>query len=546
VSVITSRLPVMCDGLVGYLAQPETRREIKAAMSAIFFMLAFLTAAAVASRLYHNSFRMRLLAALASGVMLAVSFPRLGLFPLAWVALVPILIALRGVTLRQGALLGFITGFTFFGLLVYWVSIFGLLPWFLLCVYQSLFVVLFAMAASRQIGHRILGFVAVPALWTGFEWLRSIGAFGFAWGSLAVSQVKWLGVLQTAGVFSGLGLTFLIVFANMAAVDLIVNHDRRAALVAGIVLLVLVSAGRIFTFNYNAFRDGIRVAVVQGGVPLTWPNSDTPRRIREAYFPMTRDLAGRADIVVWPESAAPGDVLGSPAAKFEIGELARSGGFFLVVGAAHQVFDQSVPGGLREYNGAYMFDKTGRLVGYYNKVRLVPFGEYVPGRRWLPLLDRYPILPYDRYPGRGFYPVAADVTNLGRVGVLICFESTFADAARRLVLSGAQVIVIITNDSWFGNTAAAEQHRDFAVLRAVETRRFVVRAASTGVSCIISPSGRVIREIGLGRRGVIQAEIKGSGDRIHSLDSNKAGLVLLFVGLVLAFDPKISRRKASN
>ena len=421
-----------------------------------------------------------------------------------------------------------------------------MLPWFLLCVYQSLFIALFAAAASRKIEHRFFALIGVPALWAGFEWLRSVGAFGFTWGSLAVSQVNWLGVLQVAGVFGGIGLTFLIAFVNAAAADLAVNRDRLAAAVLLIVLIFLVSAGRIFSFNNELSGSSIRAAVVQGGVPLTWPNDDTPRRIREAYWPMTRGLTGCADFVVWPESAAPADVLGSNVVKAEIGELARSGKFFLMVGGAHQVDDKSAPGGLREYNGAYMFDKTGQLIGCYNKVRLVPFGEYVPGRRWLPFLDRYPILPYDRFPGRGFYPIDTGSANLGKVGVLICFESTFADAARRLVLSGSRFIVIMTNDSWFGGTAAAEQHRDFAVLRAVETRRFVVRAASTGVSCIITPSGRVIDELGLGERGVIQADIRGSSEELHSPDPNKTGFIFLLVGIVFAFIPKISRSRMNR
>jgi apolipoprotein N-acyltransferase len=158
----------------------------------------------------------------------------------------------------------------------------------------------------------------------------------------------------------------------------------------------------------------------------------------------------------------------------------------------------------RIFNSAYLYSPTGILTSRYDKVKLVPFGEYVPGRHWLPLLSRYHVRDFDFAAGAVHGVLQAGTIA---VGPMICFESIFPTIAWQLGDKRAQVLVIITNDAWFGRTAAAAQHQQIAVLRAIETGRWVLRGASTGVSSIIAPNGKVVSQAGLYQQAVLSANI---------------------------------------
>jgi apolipoprotein N-acyltransferase len=146
----------------------------------------------------------------------------------------------------------------------------------------------------------------------------------------------------------------------------------------------------------------------------------------------------------------------------------------------------------------------GKLVGVYYKVHLVPFGEFVPGRDQIPFIDKFPIMPDDRSSGPGYHTLH---TRKDDLGVMICFESTFPQIAGQFVRNGADTLFIITNDSWFKKTAAVAQHHDCSILRAVETRRYVARNATTGITSLIEPTGRVLASAGLGKRAVVRGKV---------------------------------------
>jgi apolipoprotein N-acyltransferase len=203
------------------------------------------------------------------------------------------------------------------------------------------------------------------------------------------------------------------------------------------------------------------------------------------------------DLIVWPESAIPGALNLQPDMQQAVADIARGSGAALVAGGPAQIGEQ-----LR--NSAYFISPDGRMVGRYDKVRPVPFGEYVPGRSWLPFLHYYSVRDVDISAGE-----RQQVFRLGgmTLGPMICFESTFGWVSLWLARHGAQTLVILTNDGWFGRTAAPRQHAEIAVFRAVETGLYTIRAASTGISEIISPTGQVEASVPLLRRGVLRGAV---------------------------------------
>jgi apolipoprotein N-acyltransferase len=283
------------------------------------------------------------------------------------------------------------------------------------------------------------------------------------------------------------------------------NRPNRKVLfiVAGVCALNVVG-GWVYGRAGKLPQPTKRVAIVQGGVDITWIDSEVAARMVDAYWPLMGLIDGKADLIVWPESALPGDLLANPWLKSEISRFARDNRAYLLLGGYHDADDSEAEVGYREYNGAYLVSPDGKLTSKYYKVHLVPFGEFVPGRDWLPFINSYHIQDVDRSPGTGYNTMDA---AFGRLGTMICFESTFPAIGREFASRGAGALVVLTNDSWFGKTAAAAQHHQFSVLRAVETRRYVVRAATTGISSVITPDGRVIRSVGLGKSAVIYGRI---------------------------------------
>jgi len=486
-----------------------------------------------------NHFPVILVSALSAG-LLVLAFPsfgfaqdkRFGLFPLAWIALVPWLGLLPALSFRGALLSSLNLGFLFFAGLVYWVALFGYLPWALLSLYQALFIAAAGvgiwLCRSLGRGWRIL---AAASFWTLFEWLRGQGPFGFAqgrpfgftWGWLGYCQSPWLDFIQLARIAGVPGLSFLIVLHNASLAEAIFSPVRSFRWrLAPLVTAWMLIAATVLMGRFGAYsaRDGpsatlrvntpalqprhssLKVSVIQ-------PSAREPR-VEDVFHPwsvedirfhlsllegLTRQAApAHPNLIIWPESALPAILNRDLFLREQVGEIARQSRAWLLLGAPFEDEEGNL------YNSAFLFSPAGRITDRYDKVQLVPFGEFVPGRGWLPGLRYYPIRESDLTPGKGFHPLWMGSTGLG---ISICFESIFPHISRSLVKHGAGLLVIITNDGWFKRTAAPAQHRQMAVFRAVETGRWVARAASTGISCVISPRGQIVKEIGLFHRGVL-------------------------------------------
>lgn len=408
-----------------------------------------------------------------SGLLLVASFPPLDLGLLAWVALVPLLFAIRGLPPRQAFGVGYAAGFVAFAGVVAWIRVFGLPVWVLLAAYLALYVgafcSLYAWAgADRSTGVRLW---LVPILWVTLEYVRSIGPMGFPWATLGSSQHGLLPVIQIAAATGVVGISGLVALGNAVAAAL---GSRRVLTLLGpaVVIVAVLGWG---SQHARPHPPGPLIAVA------LQPN--VPQREKFAAEMATRNMNRLEDLVrtaqqahpaliVFPETALPINLFGAGGALGRVGQWARE--------AQATVLASSLEDGFS--NIAVTVAPSGQPLSRYDKVRLVAFGEagVRPGTRHDPL-----------------------TTPWGPVGVAICFESIFPDVTRALVHNGAEVLAIITNDAWFDGTSGPPQHAAHAVLRAVETDRWVIRAANTGISMIIDPTGHVTAMTSPQQQGVL-------------------------------------------
>lgn len=455
------------------------------------------------------SWRRRLLAGIGSGLALNLAFPPIEQGWVALVALVPLLVALRGATARAGFLASFGFGWAFFGILLAWISRFGFLAWGLLVGVLSLYVAAFgALAARAGRWGSWARLAAWPLLWAGVELARERAPFGgFPWGTLGSSQVTASttpSVARLAGV-SALG-AFVLLVNGVAAEALGARGRARvwlvafaAALVVGPVALPAGAAGP---------SDGeIDLAAVQGNVPpgrfstLGRVGRVGPEdtQIIDNHLRLTERLVGTdPDLVVWAENAFDRDPYAFADLFAPVQDLARRLEAPMIVPA---ILDAGE--GFRNAN--LLLDASGDIVDRYDKIRLVPFGEYVPlgfARDLVPVLARE--VPSDGVPGSRV--VVFDPEGLS-VGTMICYESAYPQIARALAARGASVLVVTTNNASYGRSPAAEQHLAISRMRAIETGRPVAHVAISGISALIAADGTVLQRSSLFEPAILRARL---------------------------------------
>lgn len=445
--------------------------------------------------------------AVLSGVLLALSFPRFDLGSLAFGAIVPLLVGLDGVRPLQGTYLGIITGLVFYLLSIPWVvhamTAYGGLPLPLaflvliaLSLYLALYIGIFASGVTRLSDRGVLAYVVgVPALWVGLEYVRTFLLTGFPWNLLGYSQYQNLALIQIASITGVYGISFLLVLTN-AGLALGCLHFRRGwwrrALLplggVGLFLLGVALFGMGRMASADTPRSQIRVGIVQGNIDqgVKWDPGFQQRTV-DIYRRLTHEVEKHTDLIVWPETAVPFFLREGGALSRRVLDLAGEVESFLLVGSPDRTPDPSP----RLHNSAFLISPDGEIEQRYDKIHLVPFGEYVPLKSLLFFVEKMATGIGDFKAGQRF---TVFETPRGRFGVLICYETIFPDQVRRHVLAGADFLVNITNDAWFGNSAAPYQHLSMAILRAVENGVYLVRAANTGVSALVEPTGRVVKQ----------------------------------------------------
>jgi len=467
-----------------------------------------------------------ILLAVLSGGLLVLAFPPFDLAFVAWFGLVPLFIGLQGKRGRQAFIIGLLWGIAFFFGTVYWtahsMTVYGGIPLpvgilvlLLLVLYLSGFPAIFGLGYAR-IPYRGWEILVIPSLWVTLEYIRSFLFTGFPWVNLAYSQHPFLSLIQVSDITGVYGLSFVIVAINLflyRSFRFIQGFwwGERLPLKEGMLVGLLLIG--VFTYGIlridqmdKAMERGrpLKVGIVQGNIDqaIKW-NPTYQEETIKVYSQLSHEIAHQGvGLIVWPETATPfylqSDTKFGPLVRL----IPKEAGAFLLTGSpAYEQRDKRV----HYYNSAFLLSPTGETIGRYDKIHLVPFGEYVPLKRLLFFVHKLVEGVGDFVPGNGPSPLSL---NEGSFGVLICFESIFPEITRAFTKEGADFLINITNDAWFGRTSAPYQHMSQAAFRAVEVRRFLVRAANTGISGIVDPVGRIRVKSGLFTRETIVDTIR--------------------------------------
>jgi apolipoprotein N-acyltransferase len=451
-----------------------------------------------------------------------LSFPKFGHPAVAWVALVPLLVALHGATGLRAARLGYLAGAVSALGLLYWTAlvvvqyggiplVVGALIMVALCLAFALFPLLFGWATGRLVARfGTPGLLGAPFLWVASELLRVHTFFEFPWCLLGYSQQPFVPMIQIASVTAVYGVSFLLVLFNVLVATALLDPRRRVAwLGAGAILVAVTWAAGSVTLSRPVAESGrVGVGLVQGGIRQEdkWVPENAWANVGR-HVQLTEQAAARgARLVVWPESAVPFLYDSEPALATLLRETVRRHGIHLYFGNDDR---EAGPEGERLiYVGAKLLDPEGGLTARYRKIQLVPFGEYVPLKAVFTLGGRVAAKLVREV--ADFSPGTEAVTgDVGghRVGGYICYEAIFPALVRRFTVGGAELLVNITNDAWYGSTSAPYQHMAMAAFRAVENRRYVVRAANTGITAVVDPRGRVLEATHLFDTTVLVREV---------------------------------------
>jgi apolipoprotein N-acyltransferase len=519
-------------------------------------------------------FKAKWLPAILSGLLLTAAFPKIGLSTLAWVAMVPLYIALRKQPPKDAFRIGMVAGLAHYLTLLYWVVFtmrtYGYLPWWqcvsllvLLAAYLALYTGCFTLALASLCKKPFHLLLISPALWVGLEYIRSFLLTGFPWGTVGYSQFNRLHIIQISDMFGVYGVSFLVVLFNAAVYVLLLflaqkkwrGHPvahRQALLAVGLPLILI---GLSLTYGNKRIRamDSAmagaltpRVAVIQGNIDQArkWDPAFQIGTTKK-YVDLTLSaVPHKPDLVVWPETATPFYFEASPKLTRLVTDAVRQAAIRLLVGSPSV---QSAAGSDVYYNSAYMVAPDGRTTGRYDKVHLVPFGEYVPLKRMLSFVGKMVAQVGDFSSGEKGRTLEWG-ENGPPVGVQICFEIIFPGLSRSLVNNGAGVLVNLTNDAWFGKSGAAYQHFSMAVLRAVENRRSLVRCANTGISGFVDPAGRIMARTALFEDAVLVRGVPVLTERtVYTRIGDVLPVVCLIVpGMLIGWRMRRHRQKAQG
>ncbi len=495
----------------------------------------------------------------ASGILFGLAFPRTTWWPLSLVSLIPLLLFMRSRGPAPASLAGLAWGAGFFGTLLSWLygffrhygqlnPLLSLATLAILVAYLSLFPGLFAHLGSLLIRrHGTAGLGILPALWVALEWIRGWALGGFPWGLAGYSLVPCLPLVQISSVTGIYGVSFLVITANVAGsawLDRAPGRWRTAGWLSAAALLLFAGAlafGQREMASSAGEGPPVGVGLVQASVPQDekWSPS-AAKEILEKHERLTEEAAAAgARLILWPESSSPfplshpvreGGVEGAAPDLLYRGRmesLSRRTGASILFGTVD--YRRFGDGEVRPQNAAALIRPDGSWGETYAKMHLVPFGEYVPLAPLLGFVNRMAEGAIgDFMPGEKAVVVPAEGL---RVGTGICYEMIFPELVRGFAAAGADLLANLTNDAWFGTSSGPHQHFQMAVLRAVENRRHLVRAANTGISAIVDPRGRVLARTGLEQTRVLTGTVRAvRGRTLYT----RAGNVFAILCAILA------------
>ena len=461
--------------------------------------------------------------AIAAGLLLSAAFPPHELTELAWCAIVPLLLLPHSPCQWHRARIGWWFGFAHFLTCLFWLTEVTVGGWLALSAVCALFPCAWYLAAAaifapsaQPVGDgagrrpergwrgQLPPVVLLPAFWVAGEWVRSWLCTGFPWNQLGVSQWESRMLIQSASVTGVYGISFLIIAANVALARFCRRNWRgfrrgQKREISWDLVLVLVLLLAFVGLGLRRARLGrpdryLRVTAVQGCIPQcrVWTQEQFEEAL-DVYVRLTRELtpAGQPHLVVWPETAIPA------AARWNDKYVAALRGLFpdldcmLLVGSIdYRLPAQALPGTEPlAFNSALLFDADGTILDFYDKIHLVPVGEYTPLEALWPWVTDW--IGMGRSLTAGTEHTVLDLPQQARTGVCICYEDVFPAISRSFVRRGANLLMTLTNDAWYAESAGSRQHMIHAVFRAVENGRPLFRAGNNSDTCLIMPDGRV-------------------------------------------------------
>jgi len=463
----------------------------------------------------------RYLLAIASGVLFALSFPDYSVGWLAFVALTPLLIAIvRARSTREAFIAGWISQTVAWLMMVPWVVrvmshygglplITGILIFVAMSLYLGLFGALFAIVVRWiRPAEQFRVWLLIPLAWAAVEYARTYLLTGFPWNLIAAAIVDYRPLVQIDRAAGPYALGAMIVLVSSTLAWLI---TQRTA--AGMHRAILGTLLAIFVFVWWATglvaaklidRPGVdsrvMAALLQPNIAqqMRW-NPDNVATIYDKMMRMTSNaIANGARVVIWPESTVPLSYSRTDFFRESIESASAQSGADIILGSVAE--DPAQPNKI--WNAAFLVS-GGRTIGHYDKMRLVPFGEYVPLRKMLFFAQKLVHEVGEFEFGTNDHPLRGKFAY----GPAICYEIVYPQITRTQVRNGADVLVTITNDAWYDGTSAPRQHLNQARLRAIEDGRWLLRAGTTGISALVDPTGAVVHEIPMGREGIIYAHV---------------------------------------
>ena len=469
-----------------------------------------------------------------SAIFLILSFPNFNLWIFAWFGFVPLFFAIQNKSKTKAFLISYIAGVIFWASVIYWLVHVTLPGTILLILYLALYFGFFGLFYTLYAIRYPL--ISIPSLWVLLEYIRSHLFTGFPWALLGYSQYLNLPVIQIADITGAAGISFLVMMVNVLIYSVIsrkssVVSSKQRCLLPVLLLFITLVYGyfKIYYLPLITYHLPLKISVIQGNIPqeLKWDISSRSY-ILDRYIQLTeKAVALKPDLIIWPEASTPG-LLGENNWGFEeVFDLSKKAKIPLLIGSV-------VKDGANYFNSALLVDTEGKVSQRYNKLHLVPFGEYIPFKKTFPFLEtvvpigditagkEYTVFsgpvsrlagePVSRLAGERVDRLAGERVNgltdkwvnrqTGKLAnrqtkfsVLICFEDLFPELSRRFVKRGAQFLVNITNDAWYKKTSASRQHLQASVFRAVENRLYLARCANTGISGFIEPTGKIISRV---------------------------------------------------
>ncbi|MDZ7319008.1 MAG: apolipoprotein N-acyltransferase, partial [candidate division KSB1 bacterium] len=459
-----------------------------------------------------------LLLALTTSVLFSLAFPPLRLGFLAYIALVPLFILLAEKNYRQAIRWGFITGFFMNLGTLYWISWVTVPGAIAAILYLPIYTVIYALLHTllRQRLPEKYFYWCVPFLWTGVEYLRSLGVLGFPWSSLAYTQTYYLSLIQYVSFTSVYGVSLWVATINVVIWLLWQSTSRSKKLLLLFITLLLIF---IIPWIYGQLvlpdpskvnEEKIRVGLIQGNIDpfLKWDDAFLQENLM-IYDRLSREAAQQQpQLLIWPETAVPDYLRISSLYLNGIRKLLADIHTPLITGAPD--FEYQADQSYLAYNAVFLLTPAQDSLPCYRKMHLVPFGERVPFTESFPFLkdflERLEMGEGNFSPGNKVVSFTVPILDNEHSGatqmslrhhilapVVICFESLFPEIVRQFIQNGADILIIVTNDAWFKRSAAPFHHAQVAIFRAIENRISIARCANTGVSMFIDPYGRTIQ-----------------------------------------------------